>query len=240
MRDSKRHFSESVIRGWLRQILKGLYHLHSLNYIHRDIKPENLLIRDGTIKIADFGLARPVPSDPPYTEYISTRWYRAPEVLLRAPQYGEAVDIFAVGAVAAELFSLQPLFPGADEIDQLACLARVIGQPSPQDWGEGYVLADQLGILFPPAATSSSSRGKQDKLRDFFNTNPNMRWYSKQRAEAAISVLVPRAPKSAVEFIAACCQWNPMMRPSAGEALNFAFFQVCFISLSLLFREEIN
>ena len=68
------------------------------------------------IKIADFGLAREVQSQPPYTEYVSTRWYRAPEVLLRKADYSAPVDMFALGAIMAELFTLKPLFPGSTEV----------------------------------------------------------------------------------------------------------------------------
>lgn len=116
MKSSTRHFNERTIRTWLRQILQGLAYMHNLRYIHRDIKPENLLCHDGIIKIADLGLVRQVPSAPPYTDYVSTRWYRAPEVLLRAETYGPEIDIFAIGAVAAEMFSMQPLFPGDTEV----------------------------------------------------------------------------------------------------------------------------
>lgn len=73
------------------------------------------------MKIADFGLARESNSQPPYTEYVSTRWYRAPEVLLRKPDYGPAVDLFAVGAMMAEMLTLKPLFPGATEVVALIC-----------------------------------------------------------------------------------------------------------------------
>jgi len=68
------------------------------------------------MKIADFGLARETDSQPPFTEYVSTRWYRAPEVLLRKADYAAPVDLFAVGAIMAELFTLKPLFPGATEV----------------------------------------------------------------------------------------------------------------------------
>ena len=71
------------------------------------------------MKIADFGLARETDSQPPFTEYVSTRWYRAPEVLLRKPDYGPAVDLFAVGAMMAEMLTLKPLFPGATEVNGL-------------------------------------------------------------------------------------------------------------------------
>ena len=82
---------------------------------------ENLLVSKDVVKIADFGLAREVRSKPPYTEYVSTRWYRAPEVLLRAQQYSAPIDMFALGAIMAELFTLRPLFPGASEVRSLLC-----------------------------------------------------------------------------------------------------------------------
>ena len=73
------------------------------------MKPENLLESNNTVKIADFGLAREIRSRPPYTEYVSTRWYRAPEVILRAQNYNSPIDIFAVGSIMAELFRLWPI-----------------------------------------------------------------------------------------------------------------------------------
>ena len=85
---------------------------------------ENLLVSKDTIKIADFGLAREIRSRPPYTEYVSTRWYRAPEVLLRSSLYSAPIDMFALGAILAELYSLRPLFPGASEVSHC----------SPQPW----------------------------------------------------------------------------------------------------------
>lgn len=91
--------------------------MHRHGYFHRDLKPENLLESNGTIKIADFGLAREIRSKPPYTDYVSTRWYRAPEVILRSSNYNSPIDIFAVGAIIAELYRLWPLFPGNSEKD---------------------------------------------------------------------------------------------------------------------------
>jgi serine/threonine protein kinase len=82
------------------------------------MKPENLLINSNDmVKIADFGLAREIRSKPPYTDYVSTRWYRAPELLLRSTSYNSPVDIFATGCIMAELFMLRPLFPGNSEVD---------------------------------------------------------------------------------------------------------------------------
>lgn len=77
---------------------------------------ENLLVHRDVVKIADFGLAREVRSRPPYTDYVSTRWYRAPEVLLRSQYYSAPIDMFAMGAIMAELFTLRPLFPGSSEV----------------------------------------------------------------------------------------------------------------------------
>lgn len=82
------------------QILSGLAFMHRHNYFHRDLKPENLLCcGPELVKIADFGLAREIRSQPPYTDYVSTRWYRAPEVLLHSTRYGSAIDIWAIGCI---------------------------------------------------------------------------------------------------------------------------------------------
>lgn len=112
MRERERPFTEEEVRGLMTQLLQGLVHMHRSEYFHRDLKPENLLVTNNTIKIADFGLAREVSSEPPFTDYVSTRWYRAPEVLLQSSSYTPAIDMWAVGAILAELFTLCPLFPG--------------------------------------------------------------------------------------------------------------------------------
>lgn len=117
IKDRRRPPPETKVRAWLRTCLQGLAALHAVGYVHRDIKPENLLLRGNTtLKIADLGLARRVDASAPWTEYVATRWYRAPEILLRSPTYGPAADIYALGAVAAELYTLQPLFPGSSEV----------------------------------------------------------------------------------------------------------------------------
>lgn len=164
------------------QTLLGLDHIHSHGYFHRDMKPENLLITTTglseyprfygplhvpiqqdvlvLVKIADFGLARETSSTAPYSEYVSTRWYRAPEVLLRAPMYGPPMDIWALGTIIAELVNMNSLFPGANEPDQLMRIIYVLGSPRPFDystgvaigggpWLEGYELARRRGFVFP-------------------------------------------------------------------------------------------
>ncbi|KAL1162879.1 hypothetical protein V6Z11_A07G232100 [Gossypium hirsutum] len=131
MKEQQRPFSEGEIRSFMSQMLQGLVHMHGNGYFHRDLKPENLLVTKDFLKIADFGLAREVLSMPPYTEYVSTRWYRAPEVLLQSSYYTTAIDMWAVGAILAELFTLSPIFPGESEIDQLYKICCVLGAP---DW----------------------------------------------------------------------------------------------------------
>lgn len=89
--------------------------------IHRDIKPENLLLNsDNTLKLCDFGFARMANQrGQPFTDYVATRWYRAPELLLGSPNYGKPVDIWAIGCIMGEITDGNPLFPGESEIDQL-------------------------------------------------------------------------------------------------------------------------
>lgn len=130
-------FPEAKIRSVMYQILKGLEFMHERGIFHRDLKPENLLYTTETIKLTDFGLARPFLSGPPYTEYISTRWYRAPEVLLKNGTYGPAVDVWAVGAIMAEMYLLRPLFPGTSEVNQMKCICTLLGSPSEEEWPEG-------------------------------------------------------------------------------------------------------
>lgn len=91
--------------------------MHKHGFFHRDLKPENILHQSGVVKIIDFGLAREIRSRPPYTDYVSTRWYRAPELLLRSTIYNSPVDIFAVGCIMAELYNLAPIFSGSNELD---------------------------------------------------------------------------------------------------------------------------
>ncbi|XP_078737264.1 cyclin-dependent kinase-like 5 [Lampetra fluviatilis] len=117
------------VRSYIYQLTKAIHWCHHNNIIHRDIKPENLLIGlDDVLKLCDFGFARNLSdgSNANYTEYVATRWYRSPELLLNAP-YGKSVDMWSVGCILGELSDGQPLFPGESEIDQLYTIQRVLG-----------------------------------------------------------------------------------------------------------------
>jgi serine/threonine protein kinase len=89
------------------------------------------------VKVADFGLAREIRSKPPYTDYVSTRWYRAPEVLLRSPNYNSPIDQWACGGIMAELYTLRPLFPGSSEADEIYKICSIMGSPTMRTWPDG-------------------------------------------------------------------------------------------------------
>jgi len=211
------------VKSILYQILSGLDHIHTHQFFHRDIKPENILVSTSvsndsssafsrysalvtppstpptySVKIADFGLAREAHSKLPYTTYVSTRWYRAPEVLLRAGEYSAPVDIWALGAMAVEVATLKPLFPGGNEVDQVWRICEIMGSPGNWysksgarvgggDWREGTRLAQKLGFSFPKVGINhletlgiflltSKHRWHLTQLRPFFNP-PSGQWH---------------------------------------------------------------
>jgi serine/threonine protein kinase len=120
--------SIDVCLSLIHQLLAALEHVHSLGLIHRDIKPENCLIDKQTmkLKLADFGSARMPSSHSQLTEYVATRWYRPPEVLIGMSGYGAPIDVWAVGCVAYELITKVPLFPGRDQYDQMQRIRELI------------------------------------------------------------------------------------------------------------------
>jgi len=107
-------FTNKEVLTMIYELLSALQHLHRHGFFHRDIKPENLLVTENhVIKVADFGQSREIRNRPPFTDYVSTRWYRAPEVLDGLGQYNSPVDIWAAGCVLGELMTCgQPIFPG--------------------------------------------------------------------------------------------------------------------------------
>ncbi|NWX02350.1 MAK kinase, partial [Caloenas nicobarica] len=197
MKDRNKLFPESVIRNMMYQILQGLAFIHKHGFFHRDMKPENLLcIGPELVKIADFGLARELRSQPPYTDYVSTRWYRAPEVLLRSSIYSSPIDMWAVGSIMAELYTLRPLFPGTSEVDEIFKICQVLGTPKKSDWPEGYHLASAMNFRFP------------------------------QCVPISLKTLIPNASNEAIQLMSDMLNWNPKKRPTASQALKYPYFQV--------------
>ncbi|KAM9075573.1 serine/threonine-protein kinase MAK [Megaptera novaeangliae] len=197
MKDRNKLFPESVIRNIMYQILQGLAFIHKHGFFHRDMKPENLLcMGPELVKIADFGLARELRSQPPYTDYVSTRWYRAPEVLLRSSVYSSPIDMWAVGSIMAELYTLRPLFPGTSEVDEIFKICQILGTPKKSDWPEGYQLASSMNFRFP------------------------------QCVPINLKTLIPNASSEAIQLMTEMLSWDPKKRPTASQALKHPYFQV--------------
>ncbi|ONK79238.1 uncharacterized protein A4U43_C01F4330 [Asparagus officinalis] len=131
---SNQPLSEEHCQYFLYQILRGLKYIHSANVLHRDLKPSNLLLNANCdLKICDFGLARTTAETDFMTEYVVTRWYRAPELLLNSSEYTAAIDVWSVGCIFMELMDRKPLFPGRDHVHQLRLLMELIGTPDEAD-----------------------------------------------------------------------------------------------------------
>ena len=135
---SPQKLSDDHIQYFVYQVLRGLKYIHSANVLHRDLKPSNLLLNASCdLKICDFGLARTRNEAGFMTEYVVTRWYRAPELLLSCEdsksEYSSAIDMWSVGCIFAELLGRKPLFPGKDYFHQLKLIMQVLGKPSKED-----------------------------------------------------------------------------------------------------------
>ncbi|KAF5806247.1 putative protein-serine/threonine kinase CMGC-RCK family [Helianthus annuus] len=191
-------FSETEIRNLCFQIFQGLAHMHKKGYFHRDLKPGNLLVSKNTVKIGDLGMARETNGKPPYTQNVTTLWYRAPEVFLRSSFYNSSVDMWAAGAIMAELFTNQPLFQGSSEADVMHKICRALGTPTESTWFSGLDLAENISYQFP----------------DF----PGVRF----------TELLPNASSDAVNLIASLLSWCPCERPTAIQALQHPFFHGCY------------
>ncbi|KAH9486941.1 putative serine/threonine-protein kinase [Psilocybe cubensis] len=223
-----RPLAGGLVSSIFHQIVLGLDHIHTHGYFHRDMKPENVLVTTtglfdytslspiappnapkekdvvAIIKLADFGLARETKSKPPYTEYVSTRWYRAPEVLLLSRDYSNPVDMWAFGTIMAELVNLRPLFPGSDQVDQVARICEILGDPSDAygvdmfgsrigggPWAKGNKLANEIGFQFPKVEpkdfyalfAETVPRSLIDCIRDLLRYDPDKRLTSRQCLE---------------------------------------------------------
>ena len=134
LEESPHGLSPKLIRSLVYQMCKAVDYLHKNNMIHRDVKPENLLIDEKlNLKLCDFGFARKVKLNKnnnnvdTMTDYVATRWYRSPELLLSGGIYGPEVDYWAIGCIMGELADGNPMFPGEDEVDQLDCIIKILG-----------------------------------------------------------------------------------------------------------------
>jgi len=194
IRDQGKQIPENQIRSFIYQTVTGLAYMHKHGFFHRDLKPENLLVQKDIVKIADFGLAREIRSRPPYTDYVSTRWYRAPEILLKSVNYNSPVDIFALGCIMAELYMLGPLFNGTSETDQIYKVCSVLGTPSVNSWSEGHRLAAQMGFTFP------------------------------QFSPVPLSNIIPNASTEALQLMSEMLKYDPSKRPTAQQVLQHPYF----------------
>jgi len=188
-----------LVQSYTKQLLQGLTYCHQRRIVHRDLKPQNLLIdKKGSLKIADFGLARafcvPVRQ---YTHEVVTLWYRAPEILLGSATYSIPVDIWSAGCIFAELLLKKPIFPGDSEIDQLFKIFRQMGTPTEEMW-HGCTSLPDYKPSFPKWK-------KQEFSKVFENTH-----------------------LAAIDLLEKMLTYEPTQRISARGALNHPYFSVQF------------
>lgn len=184
---SNQDLSLDHIQYFLFQMLLGLKYLHSAGVIHRDLKPSNLLVNhDCDLKICDFGLARGThgeEDDQMYTEYVVTRHYRAPEVMVNAKNYDEQIDVWSTGCIFAELLNRKPLFPGKDYLQQLRMIIEFLGTPSDEDLAaiptaQAREFIAGMGSLKPPnwrEKFQTASADAADLLEKMLRFNPKRR-----------------------------------------------------------------
>mmetsp|Transcript_22601 Transcript_22601/g.45367 ORF Transcript_22601/g.45367 Transcript_22601/m.45367 type:complete len:427 (-) Transcript_22601:507-1787(-) len=183
------------VQYFLYQLLRGLHACHSANVLHRDLKPGNLLVnKDCELRIADFGLARGVDANPAeaahLTEYVVTRWYRAPELLTGNESYDRPVDMWSVGCILAEMLGLQAIFPGTDTLMQLRLVIGGVGVPS------------DLSFISNPKAIEYIKAISQS-----------------QPAPPPLASRFPGASPLALDLLQRLLVFDPSQRLSTGEAL---------------------
>ena len=196
IRGRRQYLQEQRIKNYMYQLLKSMDHMHRNGIFHRDIKPENILITDDELKLADFGSCRGIYSKQPYTEYISTRWYRAPECLLTDGFYNYKMDMWGVGCVFFEVLSLYPLFPGTNELDQVTKIHQILGTP--------------------PAETLA-------KLKKHSNSHIDFNFPHKEGTPMA--KLIPHCSPECIDVIVRLLAYDPDDRISARQAVKHPYFK---------------
>ncbi|KAI9306928.1 MAP kinase [Cunninghamella echinulata] len=178
------------------QICRGLKYIHSANVLHRDLKPGNLLVNaDCELKICDFGLARGYSENPDsnvgfMTEYVATRWYRAPEIMLSFQSYTKAIDIWSVGCIFAEMLGGKPLFKGRDYVDQLNQILGILGTPDEE----------------------TLQRVGSERAQMYIRSLPHM-------PRIPFQNLYPRANPLAIDLLNKLLEFDPSRRITVEEAL---------------------
>eukprot|EP00347_Sterkiella_histriomuscorum_P019754 403340417 len=189
------YLPEARVKNYMYQLFKAIEHMHRNGIFHRDIKPENILIMGDTVKLADLGSCRGLYSKPPFTEYISTRWYRAPECLLTDGYYGYKMDIWGAGCVFFEILSLFPLFPGNNELDQINKIHNIMGTPS------------------------------QEMLDNFQKHATHMEFNFQPKKFVGIQKLVPHVSQDAQDVIMKMVIYNADDRFTASQLLKHPYFK---------------
>ncbi|CAK7332981.1 unnamed protein product [Dovyalis caffra] len=187
---------------FLYQLLRGLKYIHTANVFHRDLKPKNILANaDCKLKICDFGLARVAFNDTPtaifWTDYVATRWYRAPELCGSFfSKYTPAIDIWSIGCIFAELLTGKPLFPGKNVVHQLDLMTDLLGTPSPE----------------------ATARVRNEKARRYLSS-------MRKKKPIPFSHKFPNADPLALRLLERMLAFEPKDRPNAEEALADPYFK---------------
>ena len=193
---SSQILTKEHIQYFMYQILKGVLYIHSSGIIHRDLKPSNILLSQNCdLKICDFGLSRGLDYNVELTEYVVTRWYRAPEIILNANEYGKPVDIWSIGCIMAEILGRKPFLRGNDFMDQMKKIIEKTGTPSKED-------IEQI----------ESEEGKKFILELPFSPQPN--W----------NKVFPNCCKEGLDLLSKMLLFNPKKRIKIEECLRHPYF----------------
>lgn len=210
---SRLKLEEDHHRFFAYQLLKGVAYLHSADIMHRDLKPANLLVNNNCdLKICDFGLSR-VSScsddgDPfGQTDYVVTRWYRAPEVVLLASKYTKSIDIWAAGCILFELVHRKPLFPGKDYKDQIRQIVAVLGTPKNEELG--WLPKESVGYQFLSSKCP-------------------------QAAKVVWRQVLPEASASACQAIESMLQFDPAARCEALDGMRLPYFEKIHVEADVI------